>query len=67
MKREIVRVVTPGTLTDEGLLDPRVSNYLAGVVEVAGKLGLAWVELSTGRFSLLRRLAHRTRRRNRPA
>ena len=48
VKREIVRVVTPGTLTDDGLLDPRVSNYLAGVVEVAGKLGLAWVELSTG-------------------
>jgi DNA mismatch repair protein MutS len=52
VKREIVRVVTPGTLTDEGLLDPRESNYLAGVVEVGGKLGLAWVELSTGRFAL---------------
>src|SRR5438874_656493 len=52
VKREVVRVVTPGTLTDDGLLDPRSSNYLAAVVEVGGKLGLAWVELSTGRFSL---------------
>jgi DNA mismatch repair protein MutS len=52
VKREVVRVVTPGTLTDEGLLDPKIANYLAAVVEVGGKLGLAWVELSTGRFSL---------------
>ncbi len=52
VKREVVRVVTPGTLTDDGLLDPRSANYLAAVVEVKGKLGLAWVELSTGRFSL---------------
>jgi DNA mismatch repair protein MutS len=52
VKREVVRVVTPGTLTDEGLLDPKSANYLAAVVELGGKLGLAWVELSTGRFSL---------------
>src|SRR3954469_11894153 len=52
VRREIVRVVTPGTLTDEALLDPRTANYLAAVVEVRGKLGLAWAELSTGRFSL---------------
>src|SRR5437773_5776202 len=52
VKRDVVRVVTPGTLTDDELLDPKTSNYLAAVVEVSGKLGLAWVELSTGRFSL---------------
>jgi DNA mismatch repair protein MutS len=52
VKREVVRVVTPGTLTDDELLDPKTSNYLAAVVEVGAKLGLAWVELSTGRFSL---------------
>ncbi|WP_435008117.1 DNA mismatch repair protein MutS [Tundrisphaera lichenicola] len=52
VKRDIVRVVTPGTLTEDAFLDPRVANYLAAVVEVRGKLGLAWVELSTGRFSL---------------
>lgn len=52
VKRDIVRVVTPGTLTDEALLDPRTANYLAAVVESGSKMGLAWVELSTGRFSL---------------
>ena len=52
VKRDVVRIVTPGTLTDDELLDPRTANYLAAVVEVGGKLGLAWVELSTGRFSL---------------
>src|SRR3954468_786107 len=52
VKREVVRVVSPGTLTDEALLDPRAANYLASVVEIKNKLGLAWVELSTGEFSL---------------
>ena len=33
VKRDVVRVVTPGTLTDEGLLDPKAANYLAAVVE----------------------------------
>ena len=54
VKREITRVVTPGTLTDDALLDPRQSNYLAAIVtagkEPDGKAGLAWAELSTGRF-----------------
>src|SRR5580698_1668813 len=37
VKREVIRVVSPGTLTDDELLDPRSSNYLAAVVEVRGK------------------------------
>jgi DNA mismatch repair protein MutS len=52
VKRDVVRVITPGTLTDDELLDPKTANYLAAVVEGGGKLGLAWVDLSTGRFSL---------------
>ncbi len=58
VRRDIVRVVSPGTLTDEGLLDPRTANYLAAVVESGSKMGLAWVELSTGRFSLTSLLRH---------
>ncbi|MBN2021805.1 MAG: DNA mismatch repair protein MutS [Pirellulales bacterium] len=53
VRREVTRVVTPGTVTDEALLDPRRSNYLAAVAPGAsddGPVGLAWVELSTGRF-----------------
>jgi DNA mismatch repair protein MutS len=52
VRRDVVRVVTPGTLTDDELLDPKTPNYLAAIVEAGGKIGLAWVELSTGRFSL---------------
>jgi DNA mismatch repair protein MutS len=52
VRRDVVRVVTPGTLTDDALLDPKTPNYLAAVVESRGRLGLAWVDLSTGRFAL---------------
>lgn len=62
VKREVTRVVTPGTLTDDALLDPRESNFLAAVALPAKRevkengrprvefAGLAWAELSTGRF-----------------
>ncbi len=49
VRREVTRVVTPGTVTDEALLDPRQSNYLASVAP-GEPAGIAWVELSTGRF-----------------
>ncbi len=49
VRREVTRIVTPGTVTDEALLDPRQSNYLAAVAP-GEPAGLAWVELSTGRF-----------------
>ena len=52
VKRDVVRVVTPGTLTEDELLDPKTANYLASICEAGGKVGLAWLELSTGRFSL---------------
>jgi len=51
VKRQIVRIITPGTLTDEGILDGREDNWLAAVCAAGeGKVGLAWVELSSGRF-----------------
>lgn len=50
VKREVTQVVTPGTLTDDALLDPRESNYLASVFPTKDRIGLAWLELSTGRF-----------------
>ena len=49
VRREVTRIVTPGTVTDEALLDPRQSNYLAAVAP-GDPAGVAWVELSTGRF-----------------
>tara|TARA_R110000868_G_scaffold11751_17_gene57386 strand:+ start:11973 stop:14579 length:2607 start_codon:yes stop_codon:yes gene_type:complete len=50
VRREVVRVVTPGTITEEALLDARRHNYLAAVAEAGGGLGIAWLDLSTGAF-----------------
>jgi DNA mismatch repair protein MutS len=53
VKREVTRVVTAGTVTDDSLLDPHASNYLASVVwsaKDADEVGVAWADLSTGRF-----------------
>ncbi|OAN48076.1 DNA mismatch repair protein MutS [Paramagnetospirillum marisnigri] len=48
--RDVVRVITAGTLTEDTLLDARSHNYLAAVAEAQGALGLAWVDVSTGEF-----------------
>src|SRR5690606_20067744 len=52
VKREVTQVVTPGTLTDDALLDPRESCFLACIAPGKEACGLAWLELSTGRFWL---------------
>ncbi len=48
VRRELVRVVTPGTLTEDGLLEARGANRLAAVAVRAGQAAVASVELSTG-------------------
>jgi DNA mismatch repair protein MutS len=58
VKREVTRVVSPGTVTDDALLDPRQSNYLAALVP-GTPVGLAWIDLSTGRFLAARVSAER--------
>ena len=50
VERAVVRVVTPGTLTEDTLLDGRRSNHLAAVSFGKERCGIAWVELSTGAF-----------------
>src|SRR4029077_19046150 len=59
VRREVTRVVTPGTLTEDELLDPRLPNYLAAIQTPSSRatargfenvVGLAWVDLSTGHF-----------------
>lgn len=52
VKRDVVRVVTQGTLTEETLLDKNANNYLAALADVAGAIGVAWLDLSTGDFAL---------------
>ena len=53
MEREVVRIVTPGTITDEALLEERRDNLLASVFGQEGRFGLAWLDLSAGRFSVM--------------
>ena len=53
MEREVVRIVTPGTVTDEALLEERRDNVLASVYGKDGRFGLAWLDLSAGRFAVM--------------
>ena len=52
VNRDVVRVVTQGTLTEDNLLDQNANNYLACLARVADGMGLAWVDMSTGEFYL---------------
>lgn len=53
VERQVVRVVTPGTVTDEAFLEERRDTLLASVYQDGSRFGLAWLELSSGRFSVL--------------
>ena len=48
VRREVTRIVTPGTLTEDSLLDARAHNYLAALARAQGAHALAWLDLSTG-------------------
>ncbi len=52
VRREVVRLVTPGTLTEESLLEARRHNYLAAFAEVRGEGAFAWVDVSTGELAV---------------
>ncbi len=53
VERRIVRIVTPGTVTDDGLLDARRATLLAAIAEAGERIGLAWLELASGRFTVM--------------
>ncbi|MBT3466565.1 MAG: DNA mismatch repair protein MutS [Rhodobacteraceae bacterium] len=59
VKRDVVRLVTPGTLTEDSLLNARSHNYLAAFVEVRDQAAIAWVDISTGTFNAMK--ANQTR------
>jgi DNA mismatch repair protein MutS len=48
VRREVVRTITPGTLTEDTLLDSKRNNFLAALAEAQGGYGLAWLDMSTG-------------------
>lgn len=51
VKREVVRVVTPGTITDSTILNESQNNYLVGICMAKESIGLAFVDVSTGEIS----------------
>ena len=53
VERKVVRIVTPGTLSDEALLDDRAENLLLAVAQQGDRFGLAYLDLSSGRFRVL--------------
>jgi DNA mismatch repair protein MutS len=62
VRRDVVRLVTPGTLTEDTLLDARRNNYLAAIVrarpstrEDANRFAVAWIDISTGEFGVAER------------
>lgn len=52
VRRDIVRVMTAGTITEDTLLDSRRNNYLAACADAGGSFGIAWLDVSTGDFSI---------------
>ena len=52
VERKVVRVVTPGTITEEALLESRQDNLLAALAGSGTNLALAWLDLASGRFKL---------------
>ncbi len=53
VRRDVVRLVTPGTLTEDSLLEARRHNYLAAFAEVRDTSALAWADISTGEFRVM--------------
>jgi len=50
VRRDVVRIVTKGTLTEDTLLDSKRHNYLCSVAQAEQALAVAWIDLSTGAF-----------------
>src|ERR1700736_2319259 len=51
--RQVMRIITPGTITDEALLDERQETLAAAVARDGERFGLAWLDLAAGRFTIL--------------
>ncbi len=53
VERQVIRIVTPGTVTEDALLDSRRDTLLAAVARDGARFGLAWLDLAAGRFTVL--------------
>src|SRR5687768_482856 len=56
VERKVTRIVTPGTLTDSALLEDKRDNLLLALHRNRGTLGLAWLSLASGRFTIMETL-----------
>ena len=52
--RDVVRLLTPGTLTEDALLDARRHNFLSALAIVRGEIAIAWTDISSGNLSVIR-------------
>ena len=52
LRREVIRILTPGTLTEDDLLVPRAYNYLAAMGRSGSRMAVAWADISTGDFAV---------------
>ena len=61
VKRDIVRMVTPGTLTEDNLLNSRSNNFLASLTrsKTTGDIAVAWADISSGEFAVMTSQTHR--------
>ena len=50
VERDVVRVITPGTLTERSMLDEKKNNYLCSIYQIRNCFGVAWADVSTGDF-----------------
>jgi len=60
VRREVIRVVTPGTITSTQALDETRNNYLMGIVYLGERIGIAAVDISTGDFTVTEVTSERT-------
>src|ERR1700745_2548972 len=58
LEREVVRIVTPGTVTDAALLEERHDTLAAALVRDGERFGLAWLHLAAGRLTVLQSPGH---------
>ena len=52
VKREVVRIITPGTVVDVEALDAKSNNYLMSILKIENKLGVAYIDITTGEFKV---------------
>src|ERR1700741_3738298 len=52
VRRDVIRLVTPGTITEDSLLDARAVHVLAALARVGGQMALAWTDMSVGDFGI---------------